>query len=122
MPASWAVPTAERRLGSLLTTAFHFSVFPRSTHLAHPNSLWLPVATSSLALHAWPSSPRSPGSVCSLSTCDLLPLFVWFSAGAYLGSLAMHAAISDLLRRLALTRLRIKRAVSSRSSIHEMHT
>lgn len=78
MPASWTVPTAERRLERLLTGAFPFSVFPRCTHFTHRNSLWLLVVTSSLVLCTWPSSPYSPGSLCSLSTCHLLPLFVAF--------------------------------------------
>lgn len=48
MSASWAVPTAQRRLGRILNSAFPCLVFPRCTHLLHPNTLWLLAVTSSL--------------------------------------------------------------------------
>lgn len=82
MPASWVVPTAERRLGKLLTTAFPCLVFPGCAHLT--SQLFLLGLTSSLVLCTQPPSLYSPGSVCSLSTCHLLPslcvVFCWCSA------------------------------------------
>lgn len=102
MPASWAVPTAERRLGRLVTSTFPFSVFLDS-HTSHIPTLpgsWL-LFRKLFAPGPFPHSVFFGTffinlSLASLSLCSLLLV---------LGSVAINAAISDLLRKFALTAL-----------------
>lgn len=102
MPASWAVPTAERRLGRLVTSTFPFSVFLDS----HTSNI--PTLPGSWLLFRKLFAPGPfPHSVffgtffinLSLASLSLRSLLL------VLGSVAINAAISDLLRKFALTAL-----------------